>query len=285
MERGLRPQPPEPFVDPIGTGRRRRPDGKGIATSGRGRGCFRPGFRRRRRPDGKGIATCAPVRHGPSATLSAPTARWKGDCDVNPPGGRGPGGPSAPTARWKGDCDVIAATKPVRYRVSRRRRPDGKGIATSTPCRSFHRILSVGADGPMERGLRPPLVPHRLGRLESAPTARWKGDCDLRHFTTSQPKLCRRRRPDGKGIATAEGCSDGRGPTSSAPTARWKGDCDVRDLGNRLGKILVGAAGPMERGLRRRRSPRPRQRPTSAPTARWKGDCDNWRRDFASPFG
>jgi len=160
---------------------------------------------------------------------SAPTARWKGDCDVprlpyhlNARGKVGADGPmerglrlpvhplqrrqdkmSAPTARWKGDCDASLvgagiATAPRRRRRpdgkgiatsamrrarsrshSRRRRPDGKGIATRDGERKLSPSPRVGADGPMERGLRHlHVASHCGGSTWSAPTARWKGDCD-----------------------------------------------------------------------------------------------------------
>jgi len=188
---------------------------------------------------------------------------------------------SAPTARWKGDCDeaanAVAALDPDLVGADG---PMERGL------RQRDRLLSrapgekVGADGPMERGLRPSMQCMPPSPPPSAPTARWKGDCDLFlpcRVSVSQPSVGadgpmeRGLRPRALAVPVA--------PSKlSAPTARWKGDCDTRGITSARLARKVGADGPMERGLRQvPRALPPAGGVQSAPTARWKGDCDPGR--------
>jgi len=141
-------------------------------------------------------------RPGNFGNMSAPTARWKGDCDDKKRASGKSSRMSAPTARWKGDCDAGSQRM---------------GLSSS----------KVGADGPMERGLRPPPPP----KPQKPPPVGADGPMErglrrAEHVRRRNTDRCRRRRPDGKGIATI----------------------GARDRG--FNRAEVGADGPMERGLR-----------------------------------
>jgi len=252
MERGLRPrgqQPAAARAPPVGA--------DGPMERGLRRVCGVPGVGTKR------VGADGPMERG-----LRPTSGRRSECSLPR---------SAPTARWKGDCDKGCWAHPSSLPPRRRRRPDEKGLRLATTL-DEPRATGVGADGPMERGLRRGELSAREGHRRSAPTARWKGDCDsawchgpvhggqvgadgpmergLRHPAAHSSAAFslsgRRRRPDGKGIATG----------AAFPRAS-----------RRPG---VGADGPMERGLRPRKSTLGSfmVHPTSAPTARWKGDCD-----------